>query len=488
VRKAEGAGGALAPDLPIFMSAYRSVVVSGLTNALRRASGVSLLLSTLFLAAATACAEAPTDGGIRSILQDRVDSKRATGLVAGILDGDAKRVIAAGVSGADRPLDGDTVFEIGSITKVFTASLLSDMVHRGEVRLDDPISKYLPSNVRAPSRNGRQITLLDLATQSSGLPRLPDNLSPRDPANPYADYTVEKLYEFLSRYELPRDVGSKYEYSNVGVGLLGHLLARKAGTTYEELLTKRILAPLQMRDTAITLSPAMRKRLAAGHDDSGAAVPNWDLPTLTGAGGLRSTVNDMLKFLAANLGKGDPVLVAVLTDTHRVRRATEQPGLDIALAWHILHPFREELVWHNGGTGGYHSWIGFVAKRRAGAIVLSNSSGTIDDIGIHIVVPRFPIPGPPKPRKEAIVAPEVLDTYTGEYQLGPAFSIVVTREGGALFVQATSQPKLPLFAESETDFFLQVVDAQIRFVKEGGRVTSLVLHQNGQDTPGRKIK
>ncbi|MDQ2871432.1 MAG: serine hydrolase [Acidobacteriota bacterium] len=461
---------------------------SGLTNVLRRASGDSLLLSALFLAAATACAQKPPDGGIRAILQDRVDSKRATGLVAGVLDGDAKRVIAAGVSGTDRPLDGDTVFEIGSITKVFTASLLADMVRRGEVKLDDPISKYLPSNVRAPSRNGRQITLLDLATQSSGLPRLPDNLSPRDPANPYADYTVEKLYEFLSRYELPRDVGSKYEYSNLGVGLLGHLLARKAGTTYEELLTKRILAPLQMRDTAITLPPAMRKRLAAGHDESGSVVPNWDLPTFAGAGGLRSTVNDMLKFLAANLGKGDPSAVAVLADTHRVRRATEQPGLDIALAWHVLHPFGEELVWHNGGTGGYHSWIGFVAKRRSAAVVLSNSSGNIDDIGIHIVVPRFPIPGPPKARKEMIVAPEVLDTYTGEYQLGPSFSIVVTREGGALFVQATNQPKLPLFAESETDFFLQVVDAQIRFVKEGGRVASLVLHQNGQDTPGRKVR
>ncbi len=457
-------------------------------NVIRRAPGVRPLLAALFLSAATACAQAPGDEAIRSILQDRVDSKRATGLVAGVLDGDAKRVIAAGVSGTGRPLDGDTVFEIGSITKVFTASLLSDMVRRGEVKLDDPISKYLPATVRAPSRNGRQITLLDLATQSSGLPRLPDNLSPRDTTNPYADYTVEKLYEFLSRYELPRDVGSKYEYSNLGVGLLGHLLARKAGTTYEELLTKRILTPLQMGDTAITLSPAMRKRLASGHDDSGAIVPNWDLPTLAGAGGLRSTVSDMLKFLAANLGKGDPVTAAVLADTHRVRRASEQPGLDIALAWHVLHPFGDELVWHNGGTGGYHSWIGFVAKRRSGAVVLSNSSGNIDDIGIHIVVPRFSIPKPPKARKEVIVTPAVLDTYTGEYQLGPSFSIVVTREGGALFVQATDQPKLPLFAESETDFFLQVVDAQIRFVKEGGRVTSLVLHQNGQDQMGRKVR
>ena len=449
---------------------------------------IAFLSLALLLPGLPSPGQTPDDAAVRSIRQDRVDSKRAAGIVAGVLDGDARRVLAYGASGTSRPLDGDTVFEIGSITKVFTAALLSDMTRRGEVKLDDPISKYLPKNVRAPSRKGKQITLLDLATQTSGLPRLPDNLAPRDTANPYADYTVEKLYEFLSRYELTRDIGAKYEYSNLGVGLLGHLLSRRASAPYEQLLTKRILAPLQMRDTAITLSPAMRQRLAAGHDESGAPVATWDLPALAGAGALRSTVNDMLKFLAANLGKGDAATVAVLSETHRARHATEQPGLEIGLAWHVLHPFGNDLVWHNGGTGGFHSWIGFVSKKRAGAVVLSNSAGNIDDIGIHIVEPRFPLPGPPKARMEATVPESVLETYTGEYQLSPAFSIVVTREGGALFVQATNQPKLPIYAESATDFFLKVVDAQVRFVREGGRVTSLVLHQNGQDTPGRKVK
>ncbi len=447
----------------------------------------SLSVVLLFGAAAVP-AQTPDDPAVRGILQERIESKRAAGIAVGILDGEARRVLVYGSSGTPRPLDGDTVFEIGSITKVFTAALLSDMARRGEVKLDDPISKYLPANAHVPSRHGRQITLVDLATQTSGLPRLPDNLAPQDPANPYADYTVEKLYEFLSRYELPRDIGSKYEYSNLGVGLLGHLLAHRAGASYEQLVTKRILTPLKMRDTAITLSPSMRQRFAVGHDESGAAVPAWDLPALAGAGGLRSTVNDMLKFLAANLGKGDAAMAATLSDTHRARHSTEQPGLEIALAWHVLHPFGSELVWHNGGTGGFHSWIGFVAKKRAGAVVLSNSSGNIDDIGIHIVEPRFPLPGPPKARMEATVPASVLETYTGEYQLSPSFSIVVTREGDALFVQATNQPKLPVYAESETSFFLKVVDAQVRFVKEGGRVTSLVLHQNGQDTPGRKVK
>ena len=122
-----------------------------------------------------------------------------------------------GQSGTGRPLDGNTVFEIGSISKVFTALVLADMVRKGELALEDPVAKYLPDTVKVPARNGRQITLLDLATQSSGLPRMPTNFTPKDPANPYADYTIRQLYDFLSGYQLPRDPGERYEYSNLGL-------------------------------------------------------------------------------------------------------------------------------------------------------------------------------------------------------------------------------------------------------------------------------
>ncbi len=431
----------------------------------------------------------PPDGAIQAILKERVDSGRAAGIVVGVLDAGGRRVVAYGGSGsAGAKLDGDTFFEIGSVTKVFTSALLSDMVRRGEVKLEDPISKYLPAAVHVPSKTGKQITLLDLATQTSGLPRLPGNLAPKDPKNPYADYSVEQLYDFLSHYEMTRDIGEKYEYSNLGVGLLGHVLSRKAGVSYEELVTRRILGPLGMKDTAITLSPAMRARLAPGHDAGGAVVSNWDLPTLAGAGALRSTANDMLKFLAANLDAGDGSLASALRDTHAVRRGTGTPELDIGLGWHIFHRFGMDLVWHNGGTGGYHSWMGFIAKKGTGAVVLCNSSSEIDDIGLHLLESRFPLSQPPKPRKETSVEPGLLEAYVGEYQLAPTFSITVTREGNALFIQATGQPKLPIYAESETEFFLKAVDAQIAFIKEGGRVTQLVLHQNGRDISGKKIK
>ncbi len=452
--------------------------------------GVLLGTVLCLLAPGSAAAErlAP-DAEVRAILKERVDSRRSAGIVVGILDEGGRRVVAYGDAGsADKPLDGNTVFEIGSITKVFTSSLLADMVRRGEVKLDDPASKYLPASVRLPSRNGREITLLDLATQTSGLPRLPGNMAPKDPRNPYADYSVDQLYDFLSHYTLTRDIGEKYEYSNLGVGLLGNVLARRAGMTYEELITKRILEPLEMRDSAITLSVSMKARLAPGHDAGGAAVANWDLPALAGAGALRSTANDMLKFLAANLDTGDGPIPTALRETHRVRRPTGMPDLDIGLAWHVFHRFDTALTWHNGGTGGYHSWMGFVAKNHAGAVVLSNSSSDIDDIGLHLLEPRFPLSPAPKERKESSVSADRLEACVGEYQLTPAFSITVTREGGALFLQATGQPKLPLYAESETEFFLKAVDAQITFVKEQGRVTGLVLHQNGRDAPGRRVR
>src|SRR6266566_3001093 len=216
------------------------------------------------------------------------------------------------------------------IRKVFTASALADMVARGEVKLDDPVANYLPRAVRMPVRV-RPITLLDLATQSSGLPRLPDNFAPRDSSNPYADYSVQQLYEFLSRYQLPRDPGASYEYSNLGVGLLGHALALRAGMSYEQLVTRRILTHLGMRETAITLTPAMRARLAPGHDVGGNVVPNWDLPTLAGAGALRSTARDMLTFLAANLDTSATPMARGLRQTHEPRQATDNPNLKVGL-------------------------------------------------------------------------------------------------------------------------------------------------------------
>jgi D-alanyl-D-alanine-carboxypeptidase/D-alanyl-D-alanine-endopeptidase len=428
----------------------------------------------------------PEDSAIRAIIKDRVESGRAVGIVVATLDKGTQRIFTAGTSGAPGvALDGNTVFEIGSITKVFTASLLADMVAKGEVTLDDPVAKFLPTSVRIPSRNGKQITLLDLATQSSGLPRMPTNFAPKDQANPYADYTVDQMYAFLSTYELTRDIGSQYEYSNLGVGLLGHALARQAGKSYEQLVTERILRPLGMNDTRIVLTPTMKSHLAPGHSESGAAVANWDLPTLAGAGGLRSTANDLLKFLAANLDTNSRPLGRTLAMTHIARRNVDGNQMKIGLNWHVLSALGRPFVWHNGGTGGYHTFIGFDPANNRGAIVLSNQVTSIDDIGFHLLDSRAPIAPAPKHRTEISLPPSVLDAYVGVYQLAPAFSVTITHEGNGLYAQATGQPRLQLFAEAPNEFFFKEVDAQITFERDAsGKVTRMILHQNGMNIPG----
>jgi D-alanyl-D-alanine-carboxypeptidase/D-alanyl-D-alanine-endopeptidase len=207
----------------------------------------------------------PSEAELRKILVQRIDEERqSVGVVVGLLESTGRRLVSHGEleRGDPRPLTGDTIFEIGSVTKVFTALLLMDMVERGEVALSDPVAMYLPAGITVPQRNGRQITLRDLATHRSGLPRLPSNFLPTDSSNPYADYGVEQLYAFLSCYELPRDIDSQVEYSNLGFGLLGHALERRAGLDYESLVRARILDPLGMSSsTRIALTPEMKTRL-----------------------------------------------------------------------------------------------------------------------------------------------------------------------------------------------------------------------------------
>ena len=352
------------------------------------------------------------------------------------------------------------------------------------------MAELLPAGTVVPGRGGRAITLLDLATQSSGLPRMPDNFAPKDPANPYADYDGTRMLAFLARYQLPRDIGAKYEYSNLGVGLLGYALAAKAGVTYERLVTDRVLRPLGLTETAITLTPGMAARLAPGHNASGGEVKNWDLDAFAGAGALRSTVHDMLRYVGANIDPSASPLGPALAATHEKRFQTDQPNLSLGLAWHrLVSRTGDTVVFHNGGTGGYRTFIGFDPGRRVGVVVLSNTSTSVDDIGFHLLDERAPLDKPPAPHKEIALPAGTLQRFVGVYPLSPTFAITITRDGGKLFARATDQPPFELFPEAETKFFLKAVDAQIEFETDSaGNVTALVLVQNGVRQRGPRTK
>lgn len=453
------------------------------------------------LAPAATEAFAISNDDVARILQDRVDHMhKGVGIVVGLVDQRGPRVVSYGT--VDRkgrqPVNGDSVFEIGSITKVFTGILLADMVERGEVRLDDPIAKYLPDGIRAPTRNGKEMTLAHLSTHTSGLPRDGGNIVPlwyrlclwcTDSGGVMSRYSVEDMYAYLSHYTLERDIGAESEYSNFAVSLLGQLLARRAGTDYATLVRTRITGPLGMTDTALRPTPTMQMRVARGHSESLAPASSWDLSRgYAAAGGLLSTVNDMLTFAAANLGlRPSPLLTAM----QRSQQPNETAKMQMGLGWGINRPFDADIRNHSGGTGGYVSYLGIDLKARRGVVVLSNTGNDIADIGLHLLESRVPLF---KERKAIKLNGKSLDSYVGAYQMQPDVVLTISRRGDRLFSHrgrpGDGAEKFEVFAETETEFFLKAVNAHMTFTKDSaGRVTQVVIHHaSGQDETGPKIQ
>ena len=309
------------------------------------------------------------------------------------------------------------------------------------MKLEDPVAKYLPSSVGALTHNGKPITLLRLATHTSGLPKIPDNLDPKHAENPYADYTVEKMYAFLSRYQPPRHREADWQYSSLGMGLLGHAIALEAGTNYESLVVDRICRPLKMDSTRIRLTPEMQSRLAIGHNLIGEAVPSWDWPMLAGAGALRSTANDLLKYVSANLGLVLSHLTPLMEKTHAVY--FDRPnGPHLGLAWFTTLRQKTKIILHDGRTLGSSSFVGFDKSRCRGVVILSNSTGLFDvrDLGILLlenewqsgegILDKLPkIPDPPKRPVAIRLDTKLLDACAGHYEFAPNAVLPAGAEG-----------------------------------------------------------
>jgi Beta-lactamase class C and other penicillin binding proteins len=348
---------------------------------LRCAAAGALALSLLSSAAPAAASAQQTSGTIDSLARAFRAEHPTPALVIGVVDSEGERVIPYGVVGDDStPATGDTRFEVGSVTKIFTSLLLAQMVESGDVRLDDPIARYLPDSVKAPGYRGREITLRELATHSSGLPRLPTNIAPANMADPYADYTATRLYDFLDSYELPRAPDSSYEYSNLGAGLLGYLLARHAGKPFADLLEEKILQPLGMDDSYVAeLGDSTDARLAQGHAN-GEPVPFWHFGSLEGAGAVRSSTNDLLRALWAELHPDSTTMPTAIELSQKIRFHAS-PQLALALGWHVVQlPDSSSLYWHNGGTAGARSFVGFVPDSGAGVVVLINEALPLDAV------------------------------------------------------------------------------------------------------------
>ena len=436
----------------------------------------------------TAAGAVPPDSQIHRIIEERVQAiagpEGSMGIVVGVLDEKGPRVIAYGDTGAAerRPLTGDTVFEIGSVTKVFTALLLVDMARTRDLKLTDPVAKYLAKGTKVPERNGRSITLVDLATHTSGLPFMPDDMPALADANG-SSYSKADLYRFIGAQTLQSDIGSQWDYSNLDYWLLQEAIATRGQADFEQLLQKRVIAPLGLQSTAISLPPELEARVAIGHDavmQPTAPFASWPVFNLMpAAGGMLSTANDLLRFLSVTMGYEDSKLapsMAKLLQTRRPAGESEQ-----ALGWMIMGKGEDAIVLHDGGTLGFSSAVAWMPQQRAGVVVLMNQTGSVGDIARHLLRPSLPLEKATRARHtEITLDPRVLDSYAGRYELQGEGVTTIAHDGTALTIELPASwglPRLGLHAETERDFFATELPLRVTFEMDGSnRVTGMLVH------------
>jgi CubicO group peptidase (beta-lactamase class C family) len=434
-------------------------------------------------------AELPSDTA--SYIAQAVANGQFVGLVVGYIDGKDSVIRGFGVASKETGAvpDASTVYEIGSITKTFTATLLAEEVIDGKVKLADPVQNHLPRDVTLAQVGERPIELLDVAMQYSGLPRMPANFRPANPVDPYADFDDARLWEAVNTVKPARGPGAAYEYSNFGFGMLGEILGGETGMSYRDLVRSRIFVPLGMTSSDTVLTDSLRRRAAQGYGPAGMPVSYWALAAFAGAGAIDSTATDMLAYLRANMAASAEASASALQRAmalaHEPRaNVTPDGSMRIGLAW-MTTPGGGGR-WHNGGTGGFSSFLGFTDDRKRGVVILSNQGGrSVDQVGFHLLSASAPLP---ETRTQITLAPGKLDELVGRYTVTPQVMFTITRDGDTIDVQLTGQNALPVYASAADEFFAKVVDAQITFERDAdGKITGLTLHQNGQNIRAERL-
>lgn len=396
----------------------------------------------------SAC-QAADSGDIRERIDNAVSRGTVGAAVFGVYDEGEVTIYGFGRIGPDQPRepDGDTLFEIGSITKVFTALLVQRLVEQDRLDWDQPISRYL-GDVPFKNESTGAITLRSLATHSSGLPRLPDNLAPEDGLDPYADYAQSHLNSFLGSFD-PENPSTEYAYSNLGLGLLGSIAAKAAELGYPDAMAHYVFEPLGMDRSFASYPDVPEANMASGYS-SGAVVPAWNFDALAGAGAIVSSANDLMKFIRA-ICEGDA------TDMQRAIVATQQlQEVDrMALGWHARSDSAGNTIyWHNGGTGGFASFLAVNPATSQGWLILSASSeyGWLTELGFS------PLAAQEESTEAIDLAP-----FIGVFQLAPSLFLTVSEQEGRLFGQATGQGAFPLTHKGGREFEFAAARIEITF-------------------------
>ncbi|MGK5010887.1 serine hydrolase domain-containing protein [Janthinobacterium sp. MDB2-8] len=441
------------------------------------------LIGTAALAA-PALAAPTLDDAVRQRAEELTRTGLHSSIVIAVIDGKHSAVYGFGSvhAGKNAKPGADTVYQIGSVTKTMTGLLLAHAVVDGKVTLEEPVAALLPGYTM-PAFDGKTISLLDLATHYSALPRLPDNFAPKDPANPYADYTEAKQRQFLAAYQLPRAPGSVFDYSNIGYAVLGTALAARAGSSYEALLQSRIAVPLGMRSTSNTPTHGMLTRLAPGHLLTGEPTPAWDLNVVAPAGGVYSSARDMIAYLQAYMFKPlRPYALAIKPQ----RPLAPDSETKIGLAWLLEQQQGQGYAWHSGQTGGYTSYAAFTTDGKRGVVVLTNTARTVDALGLSALLPGTPLPPLKKPQVAIELPRATLAEYVADYVLEHSpdehFTLTVSLGKHGLEAAGTGVGSAPLFASAKDQFFFRAIEAELVFTRDAaGKVAGAVLRQGGQD-------
>lgn len=438
-----------------------------------------------------------TEEWVENAAAPLIENRVVDGLSIGYIEGKNWGIVHLGSSTRiGKNADNGTLYEIGSISKVFTGLLLADAVVRGEIDLNSEADVANSAGIRLPSHNGRAIRWIDLSTHRAGLPRLPANFSPSDAADPYRDYDAKKAAAFLNQYELPREPGKSQEYSNLGGSVLGYLVAEKEGKSYQQLLRERIAEPLKMTDCTVTLSGDQTKRLAAPHDQVGSATPPWAFADLPGGGGIRATMRDMMRFAKAQLIPPTGPLGEAIELAWKEQSKADASGPAMGLGWMIAGD--GQTRWHNGRTGGSASAIFINRELKCAVIVLCNTSiaNEADKLAMQLVlkaagkeVTPEPSEAPEDDSDDLANDAEHLRRLVGRYQLAPDFIFDVRDQEGRLMVGITNQPTNEVYPDSPTRWSYRGIEAAIEFkLPKKGRARSLVLHQNGVQQTARRIE
>lgn len=462
------------------MALGRPVMLMSINRCLRRhvptLLAPAIIASFAMLVPARSCAQI-TDS-VRASVRARVEYRWTPGIVIGVADSSGNQFFSAGTTSmrGGNAVDENTIFEIGSVTKLFTTLLLTAMASRGDINLDDPVSKLLPDAVRVPQRDSA-ISLRMLASHRSGLPDIPLNLAPADSANPYAEYDSVRLYAFLRDYSLPRSPGTRFVYSNLGSGLLGFALARQARMTYEDLLRARVLEPLALSRTGIKRDFAALQRSARGHTES-AEAPDWQFDALAGAGALRSTAADLALLLRAILDRRSAI------DSALALTLPTSAGMD-ALGWSIRRDSGSTVLYAGGRTGGFRSFIGVNLSERRAVVALTNSGMGVDDLGFHILTRSTPLM---VVRKSITLPIDSLRAYVGEYASTAGQRVHVRLEGSQLVAQVIGLGHANVYPSKIDEFFPRLANVQVTFMRDSsGRVSALTLYVNGSGMPAERV-